>query len=123
MDAVRVGIVGAFVMGGVALVAGLGHWVAVTTKAVAEGRGYDIRLADMLAIGVLPVAAGLVMLLGAWRGGADGLRVSGIGSGAFSLVIVLLWPALTAPPEGSTWGTAVGLVGFAGETLLAWWAT
>lgn len=123
MDALRVGIVAAFILGGVALVSGLGHWVAVTTKAIAEERGYDVRLADMLAIGFLPVLAGGVMLLGAGRGGPGGLRLAGTASAVFSIIIVALWPALTTGPEGSKPGTAIGLVGFVAEAILAWWAT
>ncbi len=123
MDAVRIGIVAAFLLGAVAALSGVAHWVAVTTKAVAEDRGYDVRLADMLAIGFLPVTAGAVMLLGAWRGGAGGLRLAGTASALLAILLIVLWPALTTGPEGSKPGTAVGLAAFAAEAVLAWWAT
>ncbi len=115
----------AIILGGIALVSGIGHWVAVTTKAVAEGRGYDVRLADMLAIGFLPVSLGAAMIGGGWLAGHDprlGLTVAASAATLFTLVLLLLWPALTTGPEGSLPGTALGLAAFAAEAVLAWLA-
>lgn len=125
MDLRSTAIGAAFLLGAVAFVAGLGHWVAVTVKAMSEDRGYDLRLADMLAIGFLPVGLGAMMLWGAWlaqRGDPFGLTLAALGATVFSLVIVVLWPGLTAPPEGSMIGTALGLVGFVATVVLNWMA-
>ena len=118
-------ITGAWLAGGVALVAGIGHWVASATVAFGERGGLDARFGMMLLIGLLPAGAGALMLYGAWKAGGDasaGLTVVAVAGAVFTASLIALFPKLSAPPNGSAWGTAVGLAGFAAESVLAWMA-
>ena len=112
-----------FGLGAVAAVAGLAHQIAVTMVAYSERGGYDLRLATLLAIGILPITLGIAMVWGAAVAAEEpmqGFTIVAGASGLFSLVIIILWPGLTTGPSGSLAGTAIGLVAFAAETVLAW---
>ncbi len=114
-----------FILGAVALISGIGHWVAVTITAFSERGGYDARLGMLLVIGILPVACGAAMMVGA-NVASDrpslGLGIIALASSLFALVLVALWPGLTKGPGGSTVGTAIGIVAFGAEAVVAWFA-
>ncbi len=106
-----------------ALLSGVGHWIAVTMVAFGERGGFDARLARLLAIGFLPVGCGAVMLYGAWRVGADtavGLGIASLASGIMAATLIALWQSLSTGPNGSAIGTGIGIALFAAESVAAW---
>jgi hypothetical protein len=115
----------ALLLGSLAALGGIGHWIAVTIKAFSEGRGYDVRLGDMLAIGFLPFILGAAMVAGAALAGRDpatGMALAAISSGLLAIVLVVLWRTIFTGPEGSVAGGTLVVVAFMAEAVVAWLA-
>jgi len=115
----------AYVLGAVAFISGIAHWVAVTMVAYGEGRGYDARLGNLLVIGIIPVVCGAAAVAGAMMASNNprlGFGLAAAASGLMALVLVLLLPGLTKGPGGSTMGTVIGIIGYAAGASLAFMA-
>lgn len=104
------------------MVGAIGHWIGVTLKALEENRGYDVRLGDILAIGLLVFALGVAMVVGAWQArqqGAGGLALASAASAFFAVLLVVLWPVVFTGPEGSVIGGTLTVMFYSAEAVAA----
>lgn len=117
-----VAVTGAFILGGLAMAGAIGHWIGVTLKAIEEHRGYDVRLGDMLAIGLLVFVLGGAMVVGAWQAGqlgGRGLLLASAGSALLALLLIVLWPVVFTGPEGSVLGGLLTVMVYGAEAIAA----
>lgn len=114
---------GDYVLGGLSVAGAVGHWFGVVGKALAENRGYDLRLGDMLAIGMLPFLLGAAMLAGAWHARQDaawGLGLAGTAAGAMAVLLLVLWRTIFVGEFASPLGGSLTVLAFAVVATLDW---